>query len=52
MEMAVKRRDWFRLCNKEWLIYHEPMSDEMRDWIYNHSVAEDRVYFINVLNVK
>ena len=48
-ETGLDYDEWY---NKEWFTYHEPMPNEMRDWIYKHSVAEDRVYFINELDVE
>lgn len=48
-ETGLDYDEWY---NKEWFTYHEPMSNEMRDWIYKHSVAEDQVYFINELDVE
>lgn len=41
--------EWY---NKEWLLKHESMSDEMYNWLFDHSIEDDRDFFISELDVE
>lgn len=48
-ETGLDYDEWY---NKEWLLKHESMSDEMYNWLFDHSIEDDRDFFISELDVE
>ena len=47
-ETGLDYDEWY---NKEWLLKHESMSDEMYNWLFDHSI-EDESFFISELDIE
>lgn len=47
-ETGLDYDEWY---NKEWLLKHECMSDEMYNWLFDHSI-EDESFFISELDIE
>ena len=48
-ETGLDYDEWY---NKEWLLKHDAMSDKMYNWLFDHSIEDDREFFINALDVE
>lgn len=44
--------DYDKWYNKEWLLEHKPMPNEMQNWLYDHSIRDEQEYYINTLEVE
>ena len=48
-ETGLDYDEWY---NKEWLLKHECMSNKMYNWLFDHSIEDEREFFISELDIE